>query len=823
MNKTSLLNWPAVTRENKPWTRWWWPGSALDRDGLTRSLQELADAGFGGVEVTPIYGIPGYEDRFNEFLSPQWLALLAECIRQAESHDMGVDMPTGTGWPFGGPGVSAEDADAKLELVNDRLVGKLSGFKVKRAAPGGAGPALNPFAPAAMRRYLARFANLPGPRCHFHDSFEYHADWSPEVAGAFRKLCGYELESQAGALFGEGDPETVARVRADYRRTLAELHLQYILIWTEWAHGQRSQTRNQAHGAPGNLLDLYAAADVPETETFGATRFKIPGLRLDSDLVRDILPNPLVAQFASSAGHVQGRRLVSCESCTWLREHFNTSLAQMKPEIDQMFLAGINHIIYHGTCYSPSDAAWPGWLFYASVQLNPRNTIWRDVPALNQYVTRCQSVLQSGKPDNELLLYWPVEDLYHEPGTTLRRQFTVRAGEWLEGSPFGEMAGLLRERGYACDYISDRQVGGLRVEAGQLRAPDGSYRAILVPRCKYMPLETMERLLALAEAGAQVIFHRALPTDVPGLAELEERRRRLAMLRDRCRAMVGDDVEECLRHAGVVREPLTDAGLRFIRRRQENGTDYFVANLGEKAFDGWVSLGRPFTSAGILDPLTGKTGVATTRGGEVRLQMKPGQSLFVRTLADGKLTGAAWPVVACGEPVALSGRWQVEFLTGGLEVPPPFTTERLASWTELAGPAAEAFAGAARYRLEFDWQPEPNADDWRLALGDVRESARVWLNGQAAGTAWSIPFELTVGGHLRTGKNVLEMEVTNLCANRIRDMDRRGVPWKRFGDINMVNVHYRPLDAAPWPVRPSGLLGPVALIPLTRKEEAKRP
>ena len=37
--------------------------------------------------------------------------------------------------------------------------------------------------------------------------------------------------------------------------------------------------RNQSHGAPGNLLDLYANADIPETETFGSTPFPIPGLR----------------------------------------------------------------------------------------------------------------------------------------------------------------------------------------------------------------------------------------------------------------------------------------------------------------------------------------------------------------------------------------------------------------------------------------------------------------------------------------------------------------------------------------------------------------
>ena len=43
--------------------------------------------------------------------------------------------------------------------------------------------------------------------------------------------------------------------------------------------------------------------------------------------------------------------------------------------------------------------------------MNPRNSVWRDVPALNAYAARCQAVLQSGQPDNDILLYWPIHDL----------------------------------------------------------------------------------------------------------------------------------------------------------------------------------------------------------------------------------------------------------------------------------------------------------------------------------------------------------------------------------------------------------------------------
>ena len=62
--------------------------------------------------------------------------------------------------------------------------------------------------------------------------------------------------------------------------------------------------------------------------------------------------------------------------------------------------------------------------------------------------------------------------------------------------------------------------------------------------------------------------------------------------------------------------------------------------------------------------------------------------------------------------------------------------------------------------------------------------------------------------------NRLEVEVTNVSANRIRDLDRRGVAWKNFNDINMVNLDYKPFDASSWPLTDSGLLGPVTLTPV---------
>jgi hypothetical protein len=156
----------------------------------------------------------------------------------------------------------------------------------------------------------------------------------------------------------------------------------------------------------------------------------------------------------------------------------------------------------------------------------------------------------------------------------------------------------------------------------------------------------------------------------------------------------------------------------------------------------------------------------------------------------------------------------VSFIAGGPELPGPCEIRRLESWTEFAGEAGRRFGGTARYALTFDAPPGHDAGvGWSLDLGRVSQSARVRLNGEELGTRFVPPFRLTLPG-LRPAGNLLEVEVSSVAANRIRDLDRRGVPWRVFHDINFVNMDYRPFDASDWPVRESGLLGPVTLTPV---------
>ncbi|MCB0753016.1 MAG: glycoside hydrolase family 2 protein, partial [Ignavibacteriae bacterium] len=102
--------WPKISNETKPWTRWWWHGSAVNKNDLTVNMEELKNAGFGGVEVTPIYGVKGYEDKDLSFLSSEWMEEFSYTLQEGKRLDLGIDLANASGWPFGGPWVTADNA-----------------------------------------------------------------------------------------------------------------------------------------------------------------------------------------------------------------------------------------------------------------------------------------------------------------------------------------------------------------------------------------------------------------------------------------------------------------------------------------------------------------------------------------------------------------------------------------------------------------------------------------------------------------------------------------------------------------------------------------
>ncbi|GAA4441965.1 glycosyl hydrolase [Ravibacter arvi] len=814
----------------KPWTYWWWMGSAATPEDITWQMERFAEKGLGGVHIIPIYGVKGYEAAFVPFLKKKWLSLLEHTIQEGNRLGLGVDMTTGTGWPFGGPNVTPELAAKKWKLLPDSIVVSPTGQKVKRAAPGGEGLVLDPFGAGNMENYLQRFDSAFAgsrllPRSMYNDSYEvYGGNWTQGFEEEFRKRRGYDFREAMAKLRVNGPDEEKTLARMDYQETISELVLEnYARPWVSWSNRKGMKTRYQAHGSPGNLLDLYAEADIPETESFGNSGFSIPGLRVDTDysVEKSGKPDPLAMKMASSPAHLKGKPLVSSETTTWLANHFKVSLSQAKPQIDELFVAGINHVFYHGTTYTPKREAFPGWLFYASTNYGPHAHFDKHFQYLNAYVTRIQSYLQPSQPENDILLYFPIHDLWATPAKepeeliSLGVHYTER---WLTALPVGALAGRLWKRGFTFDYISDAQlallngVGGREVSAGH-----GRYKTILIPSGLYMPESTVRELLRLADQGVKIVFAGDVPGRATGLKGNRERSRLLVENMDRllkkASVLHSGDWEKDLSSVGVNAESMAEKGLSFIRKSYKNQPFYFVANLADKFGEDWVKINLFSGSIVAIDPLTGEKQPLPVRetnaGREYFLDLPPGKSLML--LAGEQPVARAVPDMKTGS-ATLKGSWKLVFKEGRPGGLPEAGMETLQSWTTLSD-SARYFSGTVAYSLVFDLPAGVPLDKtFELDLGDVREVADVQINGKPIGTVWSIPFRLSVpAGVLKKQKNLLVIEVTNLSANYMRLFDEVNPGWKKFYDINMIDISGKPFKASRWDPMPSGLLSEVRL------------
>ncbi|OKZ09345.1 MAG: glycosyl hydrolase family 2 [Bacteroides oleiciplenus] len=906
------VSWPEVTVEAKPAARWWWMGSAVDAANLTHNLEAYSKAGMGTMEITPIYGVQGNDANDIQFLSPQWMQMLRHTESEAARLGMKIDMNTGTGWPFGGPEVSIEDAACKLlieeytlkggerlkekvevtdekqrpyarlarlmafrvltdsstpkeqkvvrcyNLTSKLIDGKLNwkapkgewqliaAFvgktfqKVKRSAPGGEGYVMNHFSAKAVSNYLGRFerafagqttdgsAGTPTayPHNFFNDSYEvYGADWTDDLFEQFARRRGYKLEEHLPEFLSQERTETTRRIVSDYRETLAELLQEnFTRQWTDWAHKHGSRTRNQAHGSPGNLIDLYATVDVPECEGFGLSDFGISGLRKDS-LTRPNDSDLSMLKYASSAAHIAGKPFTTSETFTWLTEHFRTSLSQCKPDIDLMFVSGVNHTYFHGTTYSPVQAAWPGWKFYASIDMSPTNNIWRDAPAFFDYITRCQSFLQMGQPDNDFLVYLPVYDMWDEQGGRLLlfdiHKMARRAPRFIEA------VHRIYDAGYDMDYISDNFIRNAMCQDGKILTSGGvSYKALVVPGARLMPADVLEKLLQLVDEGAMIVFLEQYPEDVPGLNSLSGRRAEfnnvLAQIKERegkGNVIFGTDYVRTLAATAAVPEEMkTTFGLSIIRRSNPEGHHYFISALKAEDTEGWVPLAVQARSAMLYNPMNGTSGKARLRQNngrtEVFLQLASGESVILKTFDSQEVDVPEYGYWSEMKNLLSDRQWGFRFVEATPAVGATPDSVSLGSWTELAAEGARHTMGTACYTTTFTVKNPADAGEWMLDLGDVRESARVRINGQEVATLFAVPYRCLAGKYLHAGVNTLEVEVTNLPANRIADMDRRNVPWRIYKDANIVNIHYKKDNYGKWEPVPSGLLGPVRLIPM---------
>ena len=732
---------------------------------------------------------------------------------------------------------SKVDKEGNLDWVapagNWTLIGLFMGQhgkQVERAAPGGEGNVIDHFSKTALDHYLSKFDqafkghDISYLRGFFNDSYEVddargQSNYTPQLLEEFKRRRGYDLAQELIALTKKEKTERDLRVLCDYRMTIDELILeQFTGEWKKWAVGKKKIVRNQSHGSPANTLDLYGVVDIPEIEGTELLRIK----------------------FASSTSHVMGKKLTSAESATWLNEHFVSTLSDVKKALDTYFIGGVNHIVYHGTSYSPPADVWPGYLFYAAVEFTQENPFWQQFPALNHYVARTQSLLQDSKPDNDVLLYFPIYDKYQIAGRDFLWHFDGMKPEF-NGTAFEIAGSTMQEKGYSFDYISDRQIAQLKANGKQILAAGTQYQTVVLPGVAFMQLESMKKLWDLAANGASVLAYHQLPKDIPGLGNYTANKAAYDQLISQLhfestshpevkKAILGkgvfylsDNLEAMLSLAAIRKESMVSSGLEFIRTRRGSGNLYFIANRTGKSIEGWYPVNSNLQNTVCFNPMNDALGKANTRktsngSWEVYLQLAKDESILLQTSKEPLSIGNYPYFQKSGEAIAINSKWTLTFLKGGPVLPAPKQLSSLQEWTSI-DTSYQYFSGTASYTTSFK-KPSGTAKQYLLDLGQVRESADIILNGVKLASLIGPVFQLPIDASLLKEENQLEIQVANSMANRIIDLEKRKVVWKKFNNTNYParlaqNRNANGLfDASNWLPKASGLSGTVQLIPI---------
>lgn len=719
-------------------------------------------------------------------------------------------------------------ADLALPAEVLFFISSRTGMQVKRAAVGAEGYVLDHYDAAAVAHYQKsvgdRLMQAFGPQrpfAFFCDSLEVaQSDWTPSLPAEFQKRRGYDLMPHLPALAMDAGPDT-ADIRYDWGRTLTELYEEgFARPMRDWAAKNGMKFRIQGYGTPPAALSSYALADLPEGE--GATWKTFS-----------------TSRWAASASHLLGRPVTSSETWTWLHSPvFRATPLDMKVEADRHFLQGINQLIGHGWPYTAEGVEYPGWRFYAAAVFDDKNPWWIVMPDVTRYLQRASYMLREGTPANDVALYLPTSDAY--------AQFqNGRAG--LSGN-IGRLLGAqlmpqLLESGYNLDFLDDNLLSQSgRVEGGELVFGAVRYRAVVLPGIERMPVRTLRTLEQFARQGGILIATRRLPALVPGLrttdAERTEAReivRRLFEATGAPGRLVADENALPAALAARLRPSVSLAPaspeVGFVHRSAPGAEIYFLANTGNLPVLARAAIRVEGMEAEWWDPMTG-----LVRAAEI-VERQPGVTVVAtalppyasRFLIFTKRKLAAAAAVAGGDsvpaPLDLGGAWRVTFGEGGKPVEMP----ALRSWTEDEN--TRYFSGVARYekditvpaamlrpglRLWLDFGeakplPPAGSPSRPLALLDapVRDAAVVYINGKRAGSVWCPPFAVDLTGFLRTGANKIEVAAGNLAINH---MAGRSLP-----DYRLLNLRYgsrfEPQDMKKLQPLPSGLLGPIRLVP----------
>jgi alpha-L-rhamnosidase len=730
--------------------RWWWFGTAVEKPEILRELQQMKADGIGGVELAFVYpqvlDDPAKGLVNQPFVGPDMLDDVRYAQAEARRLGLRIDVTLGSGWPYGGPATTLDEAAHKLRVLEIPLPANGTTLPKIKLAEGEAMISASIVAgqpkhwDAASARNVDPTANTPIPRAstprtalffissHTGQLVKRAAVGSEGwVLDPFsRQAVSHHLESVGEPLvraFGPTPPyavfsDSLEAYGSDWTPTLPvefKRRRGYDLLprLPELVAGGTPAAEAVRHDWGKTLTELvdenyltqinhWAIAHHTKfrSQTYGEPAVTLSSQRLVA------LPEgegPQWRQFstlrwATSANHLFGNNVTSGETFTWLHSPaFRATPLDMKAEADVDFLTGENQIIGHGWPYSAPQVGEPGWSLYAAAVFNDHNPWHPVMPDVTRYIQRVSWLLRQGQPANQVALLLPTDDAWAHfaPG---------------KATVTGELARLITPRlistvlsaGYNLDFIDADAIDRLGIH----------HPILLIPPTDRIPLATLRKIQQFAATGGKVIaIGRAPSSDSDGKITSELTSVSKELFNFNINTLVRDEstLAEALRQAVppdlklAATDSATLDAVGFIRRKLPTADIYFVANTSNHPIQAQATFTTTHKSGEQWDPdTTASTPIPAT---DVPLNLAPYESrIFVFTASRAKPTpGSAGSAtqLAGPNPVDLSTDWQLRFTATGKS---EFQAE-LTDWT--AAPATRFYSGEAVYTRDFTLATAP--------------------------------------------------------------------------------------------------------------------
>jgi len=700
--------------------------------------------------------------------------------------------------------------------------------EVTSGALGADGPVLDHLNQQAVEKYLNNMSGKLAPalggklgdglRAMFCDSIELSgSNWTTDFSQQFEKRRGYKIETYLPFVLDVNIPkdqsrfyDTVRRARYDFYKTFAELfHERFAQTFHKWCHDNGTLSRYQANGNPWHIdmLNGFMIPDIPEGDGWIVSGEE-PFEPQRSTEIHYRVWN----KIASSAAHLTGKSIVSCESMTNTIGVFWVTLEYLKESDDLNFLAGVTHSVLHGYNYSPSQVPFPGWVRFGTF-FSERNSWWPCFRKWTDRNARLSYLFQNSRHQAKVAIFCPTADLWSDYGLSKSRFVDYI---WY----LYPMWHALNQNGYSADYVSEKVLQQATFENGKLCFGPQSYEVLIVPDANSMEFKTAQAIRNFAVAGGKIIIVGAIPYRAPAMKPtLDETLKdslsvqimighlgktdpnRVARVKPPEKDNLADWARYITRKVGakpavLITEP--NEKLLHVHYLAEDRDIFFLTSIDRAnsiAFRARFDTGDKIPWQWDCETGNRSAFPYGDKPAELDIELGPLQSILLVFEPNMPAKPAKpRPAVDFNNFTEVTTAWQAEFnhyVTGQNFSRPVPTLIDLGAADDNQ---LNSFAGTITYRTEFEV-----ADTSRpiLSLGRVYDISEVALNGKSLGLRWYGSHIYDTQDALKPGKNILEIKVTTTLSNYIRSLK---------------DSKYAMRFASWYPVKPAGLVGPVRLL-----------